>query len=88
VVVEAVGFFLQQIPVESPAAEEVLELGCLPEAESPQAVPAPLRPLAAAEAVGLLEELRAVEKRQPLPSGLLKLHRLQSRNTSAGVAGK
>jgi len=81
-------FFLQQIPAESPAEEEVLESGCLLAAESPQAVPAPLPLLAAAEAVTPLEELRGVEKPQPLPSGLLKLHRLPSRNTIAGVAGK
>ena len=81
-------FFLQQIQVESRAEEEVPESGCLPGAESPQAVRAPLPPLAAAEVVTLLEELLSVGKPQPLPSGAPKLRRGPSRNTSAGVAGK
>ena len=81
-------FVLQQIQVESPAEEEAPESGCLPGAEWPQAARAPLPPLAAAEAVSLREELRAVEKPQPLPNELLKLHPPPSRNTSAGVAGK
>jgi hypothetical protein len=81
-------FFLQQIPVESPAVEEALESECLQAAEWPQVGPAPLRPLAAAEAVIPLEELRAVEKPQPLPSGSLTHLQVPSRNTIAGVAGK
>jgi len=81
-------FFLQQIPVEYRAEEEAPESGCLPGAESPQAARAPLPPLAAAEGASLPEELRAVEKPQPLPSELLKLHQLPSRNTIAAVAGK
>ena len=85
----AVGvFFLQQIPVESPAVEEALEWECLPAAESIQAAPARLPPLAAAEAVNPPEELRAAEKPQPLPSGSLKHHQARSRNTIAGAAGK
>jgi hypothetical protein len=81
-------FFLQQIQVESPAEEEALESECLPGEEWPQAVRAPLLPLAAAEAVNPPEELRAVEKPQPLPGELLKLHQLPSKNTIAAVAGK
>jgi hypothetical protein len=87
-VVEVAVFFLQQIQVESRAEAEAPESGCLPEAESPQAVRAPLPPLAAVEGVSLREELRAVEKPQPLPSELLKLHQLPSKNTIAVVAGK
>ena len=81
-------FFLQRIQVESPAAEEALELECLQAAEWTQAARAPLPPLAAAEAVNPREELRAVEKPQPPPGELLKLHQLPSRNTIAAVAGK
>ena len=81
-------FFLQQTPVESPAEEEALEWECLPAAESPQAAPAPLPPLAAAEAVSPLEELRGAEKPQPQSSGLLTQLQVPSRNTIAGVAGK
>ena len=81
-------FVLQQIQVESRAEAEAPESGCLPEAESPQAVRAPLLLLAAAEEVCLREELLSVEKPQPLPGGLLKLHPQPSRNTSAGVAGR
>jgi hypothetical protein len=81
-------FFLQQIQVESPAEEEAQESECLPAAESPQAAQALLPPLAAAEAVNPPEELRGVEKPQPLPNELLKLHRLPSRNTTAAAAGK
>jgi hypothetical protein len=87
-VVSVVVFFLQQIPVESPAEEEALESECLLGAESPQAGPAPLPPLAAAEAVTLLEELRGAEKPQLLPSGSLEHHQPQSRNTIAAAAGK
>jgi hypothetical protein len=82
------GFFLQQIQVESPAEEEALESECLQGAEWTQAAQAPLPPLAAAEAVSPREQLRAVEKPQPLPSESLKLHQLPSRNTIAAVAGK
>ena len=81
-------FFLQQIQVESPEVEEALESECLPAAEWPRAARALLPPLAAAEAVNPPEELRAVEKPQPLPNELLKLHQLPSRNTIAAVAGK
>jgi hypothetical protein len=81
-------FFLQQIQVESPAGEEALELVCLQGAEWPQAVPARLPPLAAAEAVNPPEELRAVEKPQPLPGELLKLQQPPSRNTIAAAADK
>ena len=87
-VVLAAVFFLQQIQVESPAAEEVLESECLQGAEWPQAAQGPLPPLGAAEAVNPPEELRAVETPRPLPGELLKLHRLPSRNTIAAVAGK
>ena len=52
--------FLQQILVESPEEEVVLELECLLAEELPQAGRAPLPPLAAAEAVCLLEELPSV----------------------------
>ena len=81
-------FFLQQIPVESPAAEEALESGYLPGVEWPQAARAQLPLLGAAEAANPPDELRAVEKPQPLPGELLKLHQLPSRNTTAAVAGK
>ena len=81
-------FFLQQTPVESLVEEEAQESEYLRVAELPQAGRAPLRPLAEAEAVNPLEELRAVEKLQPLPSGSLKHHQPRSRNTIAGVAGK
>jgi hypothetical protein len=81
-------FFLQQIQVESPAEEEALESECLRAVAWPQAARVPLPPLAAAEAVNPPEELRAVEKPQPLPGELLKLHQLPSRNTIAAVAGK
>ena len=87
-VVSVAVFFLQQILVESPAEEEALESECLPAGESPQAGLAPLPPLSAAEAVSLLQELRAVEKPQPLPGELLTLHQLPSRNTIAAVADK
>jgi len=82
------GFFLQQIRAESRAEEEALESECLQGAEWPQAAQAPPLPLAAAEVVNPREELRAVEKPQPLPGESLKLHRLPSRNTTAAVAGK
>ena len=88
VVVWVAVFFLQQIQAESPAAEEALESECLQGAEWPQAERAPLPPLAVAEAVNPPEELRAVEKPQPLPNELLKLHQLPSKNTIVAVAGK
>ena len=87
VVLEAV-FFLQQIQAESPAAEEALESECLQGAEWPQAAQGPLPPLGAAEAVNPPEELRVVEKPQLLPSELLKLHQLPSRNTIGAADGK
>jgi len=87
-VVSVAVFFLRQTPVESPAEEAALEWEYLQAAESPQAGRAPLPPLAAAEAVGPLEELRGAEKPQPLPSGSLKHHQARSRNTIAGVADK
>jgi hypothetical protein len=88
VAVSVAVFFLQQIPVESPAVEEALEWECLPAAESIQAAPARLPPLAAAEAVNPPEELRAAEKPQPLPSGFLMQLQPRSTNTIAGAAGK
>lgn len=80
-------FFLQQIPVESPAAEEALESGCLPGAELPQAGLGPLPLLAAVEAVNLLEELRGAETLQQQSRGVLTQLQVPSRNTIAGVAG-
>jgi len=89
VVVVSVGvFFLQQTPVEFPAEEEALEWECLRAAESLQAAPARLPPLAVAEVVSPLEELRGAEKPQLLPSGSPKHQQPRSRNTIAGVAGK
>ena len=82
------GFFLQQIQAESPAEEEALESECLQVVEWLQVAQALPPPLAAVEAVNPREELRAVEKRQPLPGEWLKLHRLLSRNTIAAAAGK
>ena len=87
-VVSVAVFFLQQIPAESPEGEEALESGCLPGAESPQAVPAPLPPLAAAEAVNPLEQLRGAETLQQQSRGVLTQLQVPSRNTIAGVAGK
>jgi hypothetical protein len=81
-------FFLQQIPVEFRVEEEALESECLPGVEWPQAARAPLPRLAAAAAANPPEALHAVEKPQPLPGELLKLHQLPSRNTIAAVAGK
>ena len=88
VVVSVAVFFLRQTPVESPAEEEALESGCLPEAESPQAGRARLPPLAAAGAVGPLEELRGAETPQQQSGGLLTQLQVPSRNTIVGVAGK
>jgi hypothetical protein len=81
-------FFLQQIPVECLEEEEALELEYLQAAESTQAGPAPLPPLAAAAAASPAEELRGAEKLQPPPSGSLTQLQVPSRNTIAGVAGK
>jgi hypothetical protein len=80
-------FFLQQILVESPAEEEVLEWECLQAAESIQAEPAPRPPLAVAEGANPLEELRGAEKPQQQSSGSLTQVRVLSRNTMTGVAG-
>ena len=87
-VVAVAAFFLRQTPVESPAEEEALEWECLQAAESPPAVPAPLPPLAAAEVVSPLEELRGAETPQRQSGGLLTQLQVPSRNTIAGVAGK
>jgi hypothetical protein len=81
-------FFLPQTRVEPPAEEEALEWEYLQAAESPQAGQAPLPPLAAAEAVSPLEELRGAETPQQLSGGLLKQLQVPSRNTIAEVAGK
>ena len=80
-------FFLQQIPVESPAVEEALEWECLQAAESIQAELAPLLPLAVAEAVSPLEELRGAEILQQQSRGVLTRLQVPSRNTMPGVAG-
>ena len=88
VVVSVAVFFLQQIPAESPAEEVAREWECLQAAESIQAEPAPLPPLAAAGAVSLLEELRGAETPQQLSGGLLTQLQVPSRNTIAAVAGK
>jgi hypothetical protein len=87
-VVSVAVFFLQQTPVERREEEEALEWEYLQAAESTQAGRAPLPPLVAAEAVNPREQLRAVEKPQPLPSGSLRQLQLPSRDTIAGVAGK
>jgi hypothetical protein len=81
-------FFLRQTPVESRVEAGALEWEYLRAVASTRAGPEPLPPLLAAEAVNPPEELRAVEKPQPLPSELLKLHQLPSKNTIAVVAGK
>jgi len=81
-------FFLRQTPVESLAGEEALEWEYLQAAESPQAAPAPLPPLAAAEAASPLEELRGAETPQRQSGGLLTQLQVPSRNTTAAVAGK
>jgi hypothetical protein len=81
-------FFLQQIPVESPAEEEALEWEYLQAAELPQAGRAPLPPPAAAEAVTPREELRGAETPQRQSGGVLTQLQVPSRNTIAGVAGK
>jgi len=87
-VVAVAVFFLRQTPVESPAEAAALESGCLPGAESPQAGPALLPPLAAAEAVNPPQELRGAETPQRQSGGLLTQLQVPSRNTIAGVAGK
>ena len=81
-------FFLQQIPVECLAEAEALELEYLQAAESPQAGPAPLPPLAAAAAVSPPEALRDAETPQQQSGGLLTQFQVPSRNTIAGVAGR
>jgi hypothetical protein len=88
VVVSVAVFFLQQIPVESPAAEEALGLECLLVAESLQAERAPPPPLAVAEAANPPAELRGVEKPQPQSNGSLTQLQVPSRNTMPGGAGK
>jgi hypothetical protein len=82
------GALIGQTPVERPAEEEALESGCLPGAELPQAGRAPLPPLAAAEAVSPLEQLRGAETPQQQSRGVLTQLQVPSRNTIAGVAGK
>ena len=81
-------FFLRQTPVEFPAAEEALEWECLQAAESLQAEPASLPPLAVAEVVNPPEELRAAEIPQQQSGEVLTQLQVPSRNTIAGVAGK
>ena len=88
VAVSAAVFFLQQTPVESPAEEEAPEWECLQAAGSIQAEPAPLPPLAVAEAVNPPAELRAAEIPQQQLRGSLTQLQVPSRNTMAGVAGK
>jgi hypothetical protein len=88
VVVSVAVFFLQQIPVESPAEEEAPEWEYLQAAESLQAELALLPPLAVAEAVNPPEELRAAETPQQQSSGFLTQLQVPSRNTMAAVAGK
>ena len=80
-------FFLQQILVESPAEAEAPEWECLQAAESLRAEPAPLLPLAVAEVVSPLEELRAAEIPQQLSRGVLMQRQVPSRNTTSAVAG-
>jgi len=81
-------FFLRQTPVEFPAAEEALEWECLQAAESLQAEPASLPPLAVAEVVNPPEELRAAEIPQQQSGEVLTQLQVPSRNTIVGVAGK
>ena len=88
VVVSVAVSFLQQIQVEFPAEEEALEWECFQAAELLQAEPAPLPPLAVAEVVSPLEELRGAEILQQQSSGALTRLQVPSRNTMAGVAGK
>jgi hypothetical protein len=87
VVVSVVVFSLRQIPVESPAVEEALESECLPAAESPQAEPALLPLLAAAEAVNPPEELRGAAIPQRRLRESPRQRQVPSRNTIAEVAG-
>jgi hypothetical protein len=87
-VVAVAVFFLQQTPVEYPAAEEALGLEYLQAAEWPQVGQGPLPRPVAVEAEVLPQALRASEKRQPLPGGSLKQRQGQSRNTIAAVADK
>src|SRR4051812_21099693 len=87
VVASVVVFFLRRTPVEFPAAEEALESGYLPAAESLQAERAPLPRLVVAEAVNPPEELRGAEKPQQRSRGFLTQLQVPSRNTKAAVAG-
>ena len=87
VVVSVAVFFLQQIPVEFPAVEEALEWECLQAAESIQAGPARLPPLAAAEAVNPREEPRGAAIPQRLLRESPRQRQVPSRNTIAEVAG-
>jgi hypothetical protein len=87
VVVSVAVFFLQRTPVESPAEEEAPEWECLQAAESLQAEPAPLSPLAVPEAVSPPEELRGAEKPQQRSRGFLTQPQVLSKNTTAVVAG-
>jgi hypothetical protein len=81
-------FFLQQTPVESLVEEEAQESEYLRGAELPQAGPGLLPPLAVAEVVSPLEELRGAEILQQQSSGFLTRLQVPSRNTMPGVAGK
>jgi hypothetical protein len=81
-------FFLRRIPVECLAEEEALEWEYLQAAESLQAAPAWLPPLAAAEAVNPPQELRGAEIPQQQSGGFLTQLQVPSRNTMAGAAGK
>ena len=81
-------FFLRQTRVEHQGEEEALESEYLRAEASTRAAPGRRRPQLAVEVEVLLRALHAVEKPQPLPSVLLKLHRVPSKNTNAAVAGK
>jgi hypothetical protein len=81
-------FFLQQILVVFPAEEEAQESEYLQGVESLQGEPAPPPPLAVAEVVSPLEELRGAEILQQQSSGFLTRLQVPSRNTMPGVAGK
>lgn len=81
-------FFLQQTRVEHPEEEEALESEYPRAAESTQAEPARRRPRSGVEVEVPRRALRVVEKPQPQPNVLLKLHQGQSKSTNAAVAGK
>jgi len=81
-------FFLRQTRVGRPEEEEALESEYLQAAESTQAERARRRRRSGAAVEVPPPALRAVEKPQPLPNELLKLHRPPSKNTNAAVAGK